>query len=224
MFAAVEKAEKAAGSKDVKKGSGEKEGVKIVAAVKGQDAPVLESLLEAGVADFGESYVQEFLSRPDAFFEDGGFENASSQKPRWHFIGQLQSGKVKNLKQKGAGAISLFQSVDRESLLKELAKHFPGSEVLIQMDTTGEPERGGAFVGDVPRLVELAAELGLAPRGIMVIARQKKADALADFRLGKKLQEELGLEIFSAGMSGDFEMALAEGSNMVRLGSALFDA
>ncbi len=193
-----------------------------MAATKSQSVDFLLSLTEVGLSDFGESYVGEFKQKFSEYFEKfsrlGPKSAESGANPKWHFIGQLQSNKVRELK---GQEIALFQSVDREGLITALTKYFPQNEILIQLDTTGDPKRGGADQNEVPRLLELADTAGLKPVGIMLIARIGIKERLEDFRLAKRLQEKLGLEILSAGMSDDFEVAVGEGSNMLRLGRIL---
>ena len=188
--------------------------VQIVGAVKGQGISVLEESLRSGLRDFGGSYVNELLQQNAELKEAAGQVN-------WHFIGQLQSNKVKSLKTTG---IKLFQSLDRESLLRSLAKHIPGAEILLQLDTTGNPDRGGASLEEIPALLDLSRELGLRPEGIMVINRQDPDSAIQDTKTAYGLKERLGLRLLSAGMSNDYEVAVGQGANMIRLGSALFSA
>ncbi len=211
--------------------------VLIVAATKGQSKKTLEGLQKAGISNFGESYVDEFCQKYEGFMVGDASDNSignhnleSSSKSKnvneanaWHFIGQLQSNKVRHL----AGMkISLFQNVDRPSLITELAKHFKGNDILIQLDTTGIPKRGGAEAKEIPALIDLAIKNSLNPVGIMVLAHQidgqNKDEAIQDFKLAKKIQTDLGLKILSAGMSDDFELAVGEGANMIRLGRVLF--
>lgn len=187
-------------------------GIRIVVATKSRDIDTLIPLAELGMTDFGESYVEELLKK-----------QTDSQAPaniNWHFIGTLQSNKVRLLE---GQKISLFQSVDRPSLIQKLGKHFPGNDVLIQLDTTGQPNRSGASPEEISDLCELSTQNSLNPKGIMLIARKDKKECIEDFKLAHKIQQTLGLPILSAGMSNDFELAVGEGATMVRLGTALFD-
>lgn len=186
--------------------------VEIIAATKSQTTETLLALNEAGVSHFAESYTQEFIEKQ--FSPE--LQNLSIQ---WHFVGQLQSNKVRQLNQ---CEVFLFQSVDRENLICEIGKHFPGSDVLIQIDTTGNPNRGGAQPDDVERLTQLAIENFLNPKGIMLIARVGVQESIEDFKLARQIQEKMKFSVLSAGMSEDFELAVAEGATMVRLGRALF--
>lgn len=186
--------------------------VEIIAATKSQTTETLLALNEAGVSHFAESYTQEFIEKQSS----PELQNLSIQ---WHFVGQLQSNKVRQLNQ---CEVFLFQSVDRKNLICEIGKHFPGSDVLIQIDTTGNPNRGGAQPDDVERLTQLAIENFLNPKGIMLIARVGVQESIEDFKLARQIQEKMKFSVLSAGMSEDFELAVAEGATMVRLGRALF--
>lgn len=163
------------------------------------------------MTEFAESYTREFLEK---------IQELNISNVKWHFVGQLQSNKVRQLV---GHPISLFQSVDRQSLISELGRHFPNNDILIQVDTTGDLARGGAHFSQVENLVNTAKENSLNPIGIMLIARVGATESIEDFKLARKIQQDFGLSVLSAGMSDDFELAVGEGATMIRLGRVLFE-
>ena len=102
----------------------------ILAVTKGFGAEVVEISMAAGLDDVGENYAQELLAKAEAL---------PGLRPRWHFIGRLQRNKVRKL----APWVHLWQSVDRIPLGREIARHAPGAAVLVQVDVSGEPQKGG---------------------------------------------------------------------------------
>ena len=138
---------------------------------------------------------------------------------RWHFIGGLQRNKVRLI----APFVHLWQSVDRLSLAGEIARRAPGAAVLVQVNVAGAAQQGGCPPARVPSVVEGCTDLGLEVRGLMAIGAQgSEADVRAGFRVVRELADRLGLPERSMGMSGDLDAAVAEGSTMVRVGTALF--
>lgn len=139
-----------------------------------------------------------------------------------HFIGQLQSNKVRQL----AGFVDVWETVDRPRLVDEVAKRAPGATVLLQVDTSGEPGKGGCAPGDVPDLLRAARRAGLVVDGLMTVGPTAGGPEAArpGFRLVRRLVDDLGLATCSMGMSGDLEVAVEEGSTQVRVGTALFGA
>ncbi|MGI8661662.1 MAG: YggS family pyridoxal phosphate-dependent enzyme [Acidimicrobiales bacterium] len=184
--------------------------LKIVAVTKGQGLGAQRAALAAGVFDLGESYAQELAPKAAAL---------DDEPVRWHFIGQLQRNKVRRL----AHAVTLWQSVDRLSLGAEIARHAPGAAVLVQVDLSGGPGRGGAPPELVPGLVAGLVDLGLDVRGLMAVGPPgRPVDAAAGFATVVGIADRLGLVERSIGMSADLEVAVAAGSTMVRIGTALF--
>jgi uncharacterized pyridoxal phosphate-containing UPF0001 family protein len=137
-----------------------------------------------------------------------------------HFIGQLQTNKVRQV----ADIVDVYETVDRPALITEIAKRAPGVHVLIQVDTTAEPRKGGCPPADVEALVGRAVEAGLAVDGLMTVGpTEGGAEASRPgFRAVRRLCDDLGLATCSMGMTDDFIVAVQEGSTRVRLGSALF--
>jgi uncharacterized pyridoxal phosphate-containing UPF0001 family protein len=140
-----------------------------------------------------------------------------------HFIGQLQSNKVRLL----TGLVDVWQTVDRESVLREIVKRAEGMDpprIFVQVNTTNELNKGGCQPGEVPQLVHLARTLGCRVEGAMTVG-PTSADARETreaFALLRVMADDLGLVERSMGMTGDLEIAVEEGSTMLRIGTALF--
>jgi pyridoxal phosphate enzyme (YggS family) len=190
------------------------DGVRLIGVTKGFGAETVREALEAGIVDLGESYAQEFSAKVDALAE-----MAPPTEPTWHFIGRLQRNKVRVV----APHVSLWHSVDRESLAVEIAKRAPGASVLVQVDATAEPAKGGCPPAEVAGLVQRCGALGLEVRGLMAMGRLGDVDRTAEaFAATSDLADSLDLPERSMGMTGDLELAIAAGSTMVRVGTALF--
>ena len=196
--------------------AGDTEGrVALIAVTKGFPVPLIGRALAAGLVDLGENYAQELVAKA----ADPGSVGPGGERPRWHFIGGLQSNKVKLL----AGVVHLWQTVDRLALAEAIARRDPGARILVQVNTTEEAQKSGCQPAEATGLVGRARELGLDVLGLMTIG---PTEATADPRPGFARLRELGAACetreLSMGMSADFEAAVAEGSTMVRIGSALF--
>ncbi|MFM8264474.1 MAG: alanine racemase, partial [Acidimicrobiia bacterium] len=116
------------------------------------------------------------------------------------------------------------QSVDREALVDEIAKRAPAASIYVQVNATGEADKGGCDTVEVHQLVRRATDMGLAVLGLMTVGptdldptRTREA-----FSTVRRLADDLGLPGCSMGMSDDLPIALEEGSTMVRVGTALF--
>lgn len=183
--------------------------VRIVAVTKGHGVEAVEAAVGAGLADVGESYAQELVAKAEAV------ETAV----RWHFIGGLQRNKVRMV----APFVQLWQSVDRLSLAGEIARRAPGAAVLVQVNVSGQEHQGGCPPERVASVVDGCTDLGLEVRGLMAIGPQgPDAVVRAAFRRVRALADQHDLPERSMGMTGDLEAAVAEGSTMVRIGTALF--
>jgi pyridoxal phosphate enzyme (YggS family) len=192
------------------------EAVEVVAVTKARPAAVVTVARSAGLIDLGENYAQELVAKaaaPEAG-PDGG-----PAPVRWHAIGRLQRNKVRLL----APVVHLWQSIDRDALLGEIAKRAPGASVLIQVNVSGEDQKGGCHPGATAELVARGVELGLDVQGLMAVATPGGGTTAAgEFALLRRQVDELGLAVCSMGMSGDYREALGEGSTMLRLGTVLF--
>lgn len=215
----------------ISRAGGDPASVRLVAVTKAHPAAIVRAALAAGLVDLGENYAQELVAKASEI--EGAIEveaNAEGKaeieaevevEPRWHFIGQLQRNKVRQI----APLVHLWQSVDRLRLGEEIARHQPGAAVLVQVNLTDDPGRGGTKPGLTAGLVEGLRDLGLDVRGLMAVAPTgDEATARAAFRVVRDLADRLTLTERSIGMSEDLEAAVKEGSTMVRVGSALFGA
>jgi len=185
--------------------------VRVVAVTKGFGPDAIEAAVAAGCQDVGENYAQEAVTKLQA---------VRGPVPRVHFIGHLQTNKVKQL----APVVDVWQSVDRPGAVEAIERHAPpGSVVLVQVNVAGAEQQGGCEPNEAPALVEAAVAAGLHVAGLMAIGRAgEPADARPGFRLLRHLVDDLGLAECSMGMTADLEVAVEEGSTMVRVGTALF--
>jgi pyridoxal phosphate enzyme (YggS family) len=198
--------------------------VRLVAVTKGFGADVVRAVLDAGVPDVGESYVQELVAKA-AELEAAGAPDAGSGRPgeqawpRWHFVGRLQRNKVR----KAAPHVALWHSVDRLSVGAEIARVAPGAAVLVQVNTSGEEAKGGCTPAMAPAVVDGLVDLGLDVQGLMAMAAAGPPEgARPAFHAARELRDRLGLPELSMGMSDDLDVALQEGATIVRVGRGLF--
>jgi PLP dependent protein len=195
--------------------------VRIVAVTKGFPAAAVAAALANGLADVGENYAQELLTKaedPDVGGPRYGRGNGSAPSPRWHFLGAVQRNKVRRL----APLVHLWQGVVRTVEAVEISRHRPGAQILVEVDTTGDPRRRGCPIGEAPALVDGIRELDVDLRGLMTVAPRDEDAARRCFEAVALAADRLGLPERSMGMSDDMEHAVAAGSTMVRLGRALF--
>jgi pyridoxal phosphate enzyme (YggS family) len=188
-------------------------GVRVMVVTKTHPGSVVSAAVAAGVDLIGENYAQEIRDKGDdlAAARAGGVEV--------HMIGQLQSNKVRVI----SGRVDVVQSVDRLSLAAELGRRVPGHRVMVQVGVADEPGKGGCAPADVAELVEGCRGLGLVVDGLMTVGPTSTEPVATGraFAVTRRLVDELGLVECSMGMSGDLEIAVAEGSTIVRVGSAL---
>jgi PLP dependent protein len=191
--------------------------VRIVAVTKGFGPQAVLDASDAGLHDIAESYAQEAAAKLSEVAPPEVLHGLDV-----HFIGRLQTNKVRLL----APWITRWDSVDRTAVIDEVARRCPGARVLIQVNSTGEPDKGGAAPNDVEALVERARDAGLCVEGLMTVGPTTGGpDAAAPgFGAVRSLVDRLGLSVCSMGMSDDLEVAVAHGSTEVRIGSALFGA
>jgi PLP dependent protein len=191
--------------------------VRLIAVTKGFEGSAVTAALAAGVDDIGENYAAELIAKASSSVDTAGSESA----PRWHFLGAVQRRKVRDL----APYVGCWQTITRAVEGEEIARRAPGAGVLVEVDVSGLPGRNGCPPGAVAGLVERLRGLDLDVRGLMVVAPPGPSEvARAAFRTTAALAGDLGLEELSMGMTEDFEVALEEGSTMVRVGRALFGA
>ena len=184
--------------------------VRLLAVTKGFGPDAVDAALRAGVTDIAESYAQELLAKRPEVSEPGA---------TWHFIGRLQTNKVRQL----VDVVDVWHTVDRATLGDELAKRAAGAQVLLQVNVSDEPQKGGCGPHEAPALVNRLRKGGLDVVGLMAIGATGAPEAARPgFRLLSRLADDLGLVERSMGMSGDLEVAVEEGSTQVRIGTALF--
>jgi len=200
-------------------------GVRLVAVSKTFPLEAIAAAAAAGLEDFGENRVQEAFAKMDG---------ASDPLPiRWHLIGHLQSNKARQ----AAARFDWIHSVDSVKLLRRLDAAALGAgtrpKLLIQADLAGEAQKYGAGADEVRRLFDAAAECRAADvRGLMLMPPWDPDPERTRpyFRRLREMRDALrhegvpepALAELSMGMSHDFEVAIAEGATMVRVGTALF--
>ena len=192
---------------------GDPERVHIVAVTKGMDVSAVVAACAAGFGDVAENYAQDLLAKVDALAA------RDDVAPRWNFVGRLQRNKVPSL----AASVSVWQSVDRARLAEAIASRSPGACVFVQVNVTGEPQKGGCPPTDAPALVDACRSLHLDVRGLMTVGPAGPPEgARPGFRSLAALANQLGVRELSMGMSGDFEVAVQEGATVLRIGRGLF--
>jgi pyridoxal phosphate enzyme (YggS family) len=194
---------------------------RLLAVSKTQPAEAVARLADAGQRAFGENYVQEALGKIRALAGRG---------LEWHLIGHLQSNKARE----AAQHFDWVQTIDRAKLVAALAAHRPAElnplNVLIQVNPDGEEGKSGCTPGQVPALAAaIAAEPRLRLRGLMAIPEplpgleDRRAAFASMAQLFSSLRNDYpGVDTLSMGMSADYPLAIAEGSTMIRIGTALF--
>ncbi|HWH12402.1 MAG TPA: YggS family pyridoxal phosphate enzyme [Solirubrobacteraceae bacterium] len=180
--------------------------VRILAAVKYVPVGELGVLARAGVELVGENRAQDLVEKVDAHGDDF----------RWHFIGQLQSRKVKRI----APLVELIHSVGSESAIRELERHGrPGLEVLIEVNLAGEAGKAGVSPD------ELDGMIGRCPVpvvGLMTMPPYGGGQSRRCFAGLRELAVDRGLPELSMGTTQDFETAVEEGATIVRIGTSLY--
>lgn len=197
--------------------------VRLVAVSKKKPAADIEAAIAAGQNLFGESYVQECVSKIDTV----------KSAAEWHFVGGLQSNKVKSLR----GKVAMIHSVDRLSLAEEIDRQWgkidTSVDILVQVNLGEEVSKSGTTAGELLSLVPKIARLKhLRIRGLMTLPpwQADPEDVRPHFRRLKDLADQVKalslptvtmLEL-SMGMSHDFAVAIEEGATLVRIGTAIF--
>lgn len=198
--------------------------IRLVAVSKTMPAETVKEAIEAGMADFGENYIQEARDK---------FSALSAYPVSWHFIGHLQSNKAKY----AVRMFDLIHSVDSLKLAKELDKFANKNdkvqEILIQVNVAREDSKSGVYVEDTIQLIKDIARLkNVAVKGLMTMPPYFNApDRVRPFfaalrQLRDRIKEEnipgISMQELSMGMTGDFEAAIEEGATLVRVGTAIF--
>ena len=194
--------------------------VSIIAVTKGHGAEAVRAAYDAGVRDVGENRVQEALAKQEA---------VSAVAVQWHLIGGLQRNKARQ----AVGRFSLIHSVDRVDLALELDRRTAPTtrqSVLLQVNCSGEPQKGGVEPDSLLELLDAIRSLEhLEVRGLMTMAALSIDAELQRSTFGRLRElrdraERAGHRVpeLSMGMSGDYLVAVEEGATMVRLGTLLF--
>lgn len=197
----------------IRRAGGDPDVITIVAVTKGFGPETCRQAVAAGLSVLGENRVQEALGKM-----------TQVTGAHWHLIGHLQTNKVKA----AAHRFDLIQSVDSRHLAEAIARIDPGQAVLVEVNVAREAQKTGVAPDAALELLDEVAKM-LELRGLMAMgpAHGDPAPAFRELReLRDQAQQRTGksLPILSMGMSSDFEAAVASGSTMLRLGTALFGA
>ncbi|MBC3861469.1 YggS family pyridoxal phosphate-dependent enzyme [Undibacterium jejuense] len=201
------------------------EQVRLLAVSKTFGADAILDAASCGQMAFGENYLQEALEKID-FIQ----QHSPDLKLEWHFIGPIQSNKTKPI----AENFSWVHSVDREKIAQRLSEQRPADltalNICLQVNISGEVSKSGVLPQDALSLALKIAQLPrLKLRGLMAVpeATEDEQQQRLAFRHLKQLKDEICkhgivLDTLSMGMSSDLHAAIAEGSTMVRIGTAIF--
>lgn len=207
--------------------------IELVAVTKGRSVPEMQAVLDAGVTNIGENRIQEAQQKYAAV---NSTVNAvpARETCRWHLIGHLQRNKVKVALE----MFSLIHSVDSLRLLAEIARRSEAQaqriDVLIQVNTTRETSKYGLDAADLLVFMEAAQTypaaniVGLMTMGQLSPSPEANRSAFALLKsLAEKIETQqfpgVTMQYLSMGMTNDFEVAIEEGANLVRIGRAIFD-
>ena len=197
--------------------------VRLLAVSKTHPAALVDEAYQAGQVAFGENYVQEAMRK---------MEVLADRPIEWHLVGPLQSNKTRLAAERFAWLHTLENGRVAERLSRQRPTHLPPLNVLVQVNISAEASKSGVAPGEVPALALAVAALPrLRLRGLMAIPEPSPdtASQRARFRAVRQLfdrlrSEGLLLDTLSLGMSDDLEAAIAEGSTLVRIGTAIFGA
>ncbi len=200
------------------------EEVRLIAVSKTKSAAAVREAWKAGQREFGESYVQEFLDKLES-------PELAGLPIDWHFIGHLQSNKVRQV----AGRVAMIHGIDKVSTAEELSKravqHGITMEYLLEVNVSREGSKYGLDPSSLMQAAESCFALpNVRLRGLMTIASPEPSIARREFaelrtcleRLRENAPEPALLTELSMGMSQDFEEAILEGATMIRIGTAIF--
>ncbi|MCD8201859.1 MAG: YggS family pyridoxal phosphate-dependent enzyme [Clostridia bacterium] len=196
------------------------EKVTLLAAVKTQPVEAINEAIEAGITDIGDNHAQEFRDKYGLI----------TGNPKRHFIGHMQTNKVKYL----TGKVNLYQSVDSVSIAEYLSQKSAQagvtSDILLEINAGNEDTKGGFSVEEFPRIYETLRNIpNLRIEGIMAMLPASQDETLLR-DLATKIRglydgikkDNADITVLSMGMSGDWKICVDCGSNMIRIGTALF--
>lgn len=191
------------------------EEIDLVVVTKYASEAAVAAVIEAGATRLGESRAE-------------GLEERAVRFPaaEWHFIGHLQRNKVNRVRPHAA----VLHSMDRESLAAAWARHGSAPPCFVQVDLAGEPQKGGVPAAEVGRLLDTCSRLGVPVRGLMTIPPRGSVpeDARPWFARLREIRDDVVRDHPSAvglsmGMTEDFEVAVAEGATILRIGRAILE-
>jgi pyridoxal phosphate enzyme (YggS family) len=189
--------------------------ITIIAVTKGLAPEAIDAVLEAGIRHIGENRVQEAREKIPLL-------SNLQPHPTWHMVGHLQTNKVKT----AVEIFDIIHSIDSFRLAEALSGHTGNTiPVLLQVNISEEEHKSGFSEAELTKaVVEVARLPRLEVKGLMTIAPlvSEPEEVRPIFRRLRELRDSLGLEHLSMGMSDDFEVAVAEGATMVRIGRAIF--
>ena len=182
--------------------------VDLLMAVKYVDTEDVGALIAAGLTLFGENRAQQLEAK-----------HAAYPDARWHFIGQLQSRKVRQI----VPLVELIHSVASDSALRQLERHAPPDfEILVEVNVAREAGKAGIDPDELPGFLERCPVRVVGLMGMPPFAEDPEASR-PHFAALKRLADEHGLHHLSMGTSQDYAVAVEEGATIVRVGSVLFD-
>ncbi|MBE9539183.1 MAG: YggS family pyridoxal phosphate-dependent enzyme [Proteobacteria bacterium] len=197
------------------------EGICIVAASKTRSAAIIQSAYEGGIRNFGENYLQEALEK---------ITTLGDLDLNWHFIGPIQSNKTRAI----AENFDWVHSVDRLKIARRLSEQRPNNlaplQICLQVNISAESSKSGASPAEMPELVQAVKALpGITLRGLMAIPaptddRKQQQQAFAQMRelMAALRANAPTMDTLSMGMSADLEVAIAQGSTLIRVGTDIF--
>lgn len=199
--------------------------IQLIAVSKKHSVESIQEIFEAGQFDFGENYVQELRQKQEAL---------RNQKIRWHFIGGLQRKKIKSL----VGQVETIQSVDRRELVEALQKACEElgvqQKILLQVNVGNEESKSGLTAENFQEVAEMSLQqknlivagvMSLPPLTVNESEKRKyfeKTRSYLELLQKTRVGEALSVDVLSMGTTHDFELAIAEGATMVRVGTAIF--
>lgn len=192
--------------------------ITLIAVSKKQTSENIIEAVNSGITNIGESYVQEFIEKK---------EKITDKNILWHFIGQLQSNKVKYLKDQ----VVCIHSVYKESVLIEIQKRMPDINFFLEINIGNEDNKGGIKLSEInPFFENMLNKFKIRPTGFMCIppfdeSAEKSRKYFSQLReLLFKINKEynLNMKYLSMGMSNDFDIAIEEGATHLRIGTSIF--
>lgn len=199
------------------------EDIKLIAVSKTKPIDDIIAAINAGAKDFGESYALELKEKHEILAEKGIF-------PTWHFIGHLQTNKVKYI----APFVSLIHSVDSFKLAEEIDKQAQKNnriiDILLQVHIAEEDTKSGCDISEIENLAEEVLKLkSINVIGLMTIGTftYDEVQIRREFQLMKEIKTKISnrypkIKELSMGMTGDYQIAIEYGATMLRIGSAIF--